>query len=83
MVYIGDGSTDIPCFRLVKQEGGCSIAVYPKGDDEAKARVENMVSGGRVNLVAPADYSKDSAIERCVFACIDKVEAVSRIEDAR
>jgi hypothetical protein len=83
MVYIGDGSTDIPCFRLVKQEGGCSIAVYPKGDEKAKAKVEEMVAGGRVNLIAPADYSKLSAIERCVFACVDKVEAQSRIEAAR
>jgi phosphoserine phosphatase len=83
MVYVGDGSTDIPCFRLVKQEGGCSIAVYPKGDEGAKVRVEKMVAGGRVNLIAPADYSRGSAIERCVFACIDKVEAESRIEAAR
>jgi len=77
MIYIGDGSTDIPCFRLVKQEGGCSIAVYPKGDEVAKTRVEEMVSGGRVNLIAPADYSKDSMIDRCVIACIDRIEAVS------
>lgn len=79
IVYIGDGSTDIPCFRLVKQEGGYSIAVYPKGDEEAYKKVEKMISGGRVNLVAQADFSKDSAIERCVFACIDKVEAISRM----
>jgi hypothetical protein len=79
MVYIGDGSTDIPCFRLVKQEGGCSIAVYPKGDGAAKGKVEAMVAGGRVNVIAPADYSKGSAIERAVIACIDKAEASSRV----
>jgi hypothetical protein len=79
MVYIGDGSTDIPCFRLVKQEGGCSIAVYPKGDEEARRKVEGMTAGGRVNLIAPAVYSPGSAIESCVFACVDKVEAASRI----
>lgn len=79
MVYIGDGSTDIPCFRLVKQEGGCSIAVYPKDDESARRKVEEMVAGGRVNVIAPADYSKGSAIDRAVIACIDKVEAASRI----
>ena len=31
MIYIGDGTTDIPCMRLVKQMGGYSIAVYNSG----------------------------------------------------
>jgi hypothetical protein len=79
MVYIGDGATDIPCFRLVKQEGGFSIAVYPKDDAEARGRVEELTSGGRVSLIAPADYSKGSAIERNVLAIVDRIEAVSRL----
>jgi hypothetical protein len=28
MVYFGDGDTDIPSMRLVKEQGGCSLAVF-------------------------------------------------------
>jgi haloacid dehalogenase-like hydrolase len=79
MIYIGDGETDIPCFRLVKEEGGYSIAVYPKGKKGAKDRTEELTAGGRANLIAPADYEDGSVIDRSVKAIIDKLEAESRI----
>jgi phosphoserine phosphatase len=80
MIYIGDGETDIPCFRLVKEEGGYSIAVYPEVEDGAKVRAEELTSGGRSNLIAPADYREGSLVDRSVKAIIDKLEAESRLE---
>jgi hypothetical protein len=74
IVYIGDGATDIPCFRLLKQEGGFSIAVYPANDDESRSKVEELTAGGRVNLIAPADYSIGSIIDDAVSAFMDKIE---------
>lgn len=77
MVYIGDGVTDIPCFRLLKEEGGFSVAVYPRDDEAARARVEALTEGGRVSLIAPADYSPGSAIDRAIAAFIDGLAASS------
>jgi phosphoserine phosphatase len=83
MVYIGDGETDIPCFRLVKEEGGYSIAVYPKSKKGAKAKIVKLTAGERANLITPADYEDGSVIDRSVKAIIDKLEAASRIGSQR
>lgn len=79
MIYIGDGETDIPCMKIVKKEGGHSIAVYkPKSSKKLKI-AEQLVKDKRVNFMASADYSEDSQIERIVKAIIDKVVADTKV----
>lgn len=70
MVYIGDGETDVPCFRLVKDLGGLSIAVYPEG---GKERAEQYREEGRVNCVVPADYTEDGELDNAVKSYINLV----------
>lgn len=71
MVYIGDGLTDIPCFRLVKDKGGHSIAVYEKSN-KAKLRAKKMLDEGRVDFMTQTDYSSGSDLDRVVKGIIDK-----------
>ncbi|MBQ9456922.1 MAG: haloacid dehalogenase-like hydrolase [Bacilli bacterium] len=61
IVYIGDGLTDVPSMILVKNNGGKSIAVYPK-DNESK--ITSLVEDGRVNYACPADYRQNSRLEK-------------------
>jgi 2-hydroxy-3-keto-5-methylthiopentenyl-1-phosphate phosphatase len=61
MIYIGDGMTDVPCMRLVKANGGYSIAVYTD-----KKTVQGLIAHGRVNFIAPADYSEGGALDELV-----------------
>lgn len=82
IVFIGDGETDIPCMRLVKDQGGHSIAVYPKGKSGAKQKAQKLVEDGRTNLAALADYSEGSAIDKAVKAMIDRVVAERAIHEA-
>lgn len=79
MVFIGDGETDIPCMRLVKDQGGHSIAVYNRSKRGVKKHAEQLVTDGRATLAAPADFQGGSTIDSCVKAIIDKVEAGARV----
>lgn len=73
MVFVGDGLTDIPCFRLVKEQGGHSIAVYAPRSSTGKSQAQKIAGEGRVNIVAPADYSESGHLDRIVKGIIDKV----------
>lgn len=78
MVYIGDGLTDVPCMKLVKSNGGQSIAVYDQ--EKGKEAADLLKKSGRVNFVAPADYGPDSDIEVIVKAIIKKIQAVEEMQ---
>jgi len=79
MVFVGDGETDIPCMRLVKEQGGHAIAVYNSAKRSAKKHAEQLITDGRATLSATADYQEGSAIDKAIKAIIDKIEAASRI----
>ena len=75
MVFIGDGETDIPCMRLVKDLGGHAIAVYAPGKKGAKKRATDLLHDGRATLIAPANYTACSRMDESVKAIINKVAA--------
>ena len=75
MVYIGDGVTDVPCFRLVKDQGGLSIAVYQADAGGAKEEAEVFVREGRVQSAVPANYRESSDLDLLVHDYIKLVSA--------
>ncbi len=75
MIFIGDGDTDIPCFRMVKNQGGHAIAVYKPSTRGTKGKAEKLIKEGRVNFIAPANYSEGSEIDAVVKAIIEKAVA--------
>ena len=81
MIYFGDGETDIPCMKLVKQQGGHSIAVYQSGKTEKKKRAAKLINEDRVNFVCQADYSESKEIDHVVKTIIDKIKADSDFKD--
>ncbi|MGJ3231598.1 MAG: HAD family hydrolase [Oceanicaulis sp.] len=80
MIYIGDGDTDVPCMRTVKEQGGVSIAVHPPGDAALAEKTAGLKADRRVHFTADADYSEGSKLDAYVRAAIDKMAAVERLK---
>jgi len=74
MIYIGDGLTDVPCMKLVKTNGGHSVAVYQKGQ---KQKVADLLIHKRVDFISLADYSPDQELDRLVKRIIDRMSVVN------
>ena len=77
MIYIGDGMTDIPCMKLVKERGGKSIALYAPGNSET---VKPLVEDERINYVCVADYSVNSALENIVKLMIENMAILEKLK---
>ena len=81
MIYVGDGDTDIPCMQIIRRHNGHAIAVYNHDKKGAKKKVEHLIPDHRVNIIAPADYSVNTPIDKYVKAIIDKVKAVHVLQE--
>ena len=83
MIYVGDGTTDIPCMRLVKNYGGHSIAVYNPADKGKRREMNTLIRDNRVNYVCAADYTEGSEIDKVVKRVIDKIAADVALEELK
>lgn len=66
MIYLGDGDTDIPSMKMVRHQGGHSVAVFdpqhwPLADMQDK--VYNLIAEDRAHFVVPADYRNGSHLD--------------------
>ena len=75
MVYIGDGFNDVPCFRLVKDLGGLSVAVF---EPSARSTAAKFIKDKRVVSIAPADYTDGSALDKIIKSRIDLIVAQAK-----
>lgn len=72
MIYFGDGLTDVPSMKLIKNNGGHSIAVYPPSH-QPKEVTKDLLGYGRVDFVAPANYTQGSTLHRIILTIINKL----------
>jgi hypothetical protein len=74
MIFIGDGDTDIPTMKMLTYKGGTSVAVYdPSRTNRDLDKIHRLISDGRVEFVAPADYEEKSQLDIIVKGILGRI----------
>ena len=71
VIYVGDGLTDIPCFSLVKDQGGVPFGVFQPGEESSakKAFLEFLRPARVVSMHAPR-FRKDDELGAMLRAAV-------------
>jgi phosphoserine phosphatase len=76
MIYLGDGDTDIPSMKMVRHQGGYSVAVFdpekwPK--ERTQRKVYQLIAEDRAHFVVPADYSDGSQLDVTIKGVLGRI----------
>ena len=80
VIYVGDGTSDLPCFRLINQSKGIPIAVYPEGSAQAWASEYDVSASQRVATLAEANYKEGSALVESLMLAVESIAKKIRIK---
>jgi hypothetical protein len=78
MLFLGDGDTDIPSMKMVRQKGGQAVAVFDPAlfeQRKSQGQLEKLIAEDRVDYVAAADYTADSLLRVVVRGILGRMAA--------
>ena len=83
MIYFGDGETDVPCIRVLSDNGGHAIGVYAPESAAAKEGVDRLVRDGRVRHAMPADFREGKPLLSLVRKILTLIRAQHAVAECR
>ncbi len=83
VIYVGDGTSDIPCFTVINQYGGIALGVFQDSSTAQKwDHREQVTNSQQINNLVPASYDRDSELMQSLILgieCIGKQIALLQL----
>lgn len=73
MIYVGDGTSDVPCFSVLNEEGGIGIGVYRDSTPEEWSQETSIYRSQRVENLATADYRENSELMQSLKLSVEGI----------
>jgi hypothetical protein len=76
MIYLGDGDTDIPSMKMMRHQGGHSVAVFDPqrwAAQQLQSKVYNLIAEDRAHFVVPADYRNGSQLDITIKGVLGRI----------
>lgn len=78
MIYFGDGLTDIPSMRMIRESNGYAIAVYQNND---KKVVSNLIKDNRIDFYAKANYEENSDMDKLIKDVLNEIAIKNKLNN--
>jgi len=73
MIYIGDGPTDVPCFAVMSQQEGRTLAVYDPDNPNSFGKCMQLRKADRVEEIAEANYQPNTHLWRLLTYMVTEI----------
>ena len=84
VIYVGDGTSDVPCFDAIKQYNGMSIGIYPEGSSPKKwGHVESISQTQKLSNLVSAGYEEDSELMQSLYLCVECIAKQIKLRQLR
>ena len=73
VIFLGDGASDMPAFRLMNESNGIAIGIFHQDNPESWRGRDDINPKRRVQNLAPADYSEDSELMQSLLLSVESI----------